>query len=250
MNWKEGCELPIVRIEGVEVPRVIIGSSPFIGAGQFGPRSVYYYNKFSNPENIANILIVAADLGLPAVHIIPYPNVIEGVRIAEKETGITFHKSGSTLPDATASIAELQQMRADIVFIHGVITDRMNVGVIQKIEAQISGMGMIPGVAIHNTLPVLAWLKDHRKHLTLKTILAPLNVAGEFVGDITQTLELLKELKMNVFAMKTLAAGAIPPEKALRFVFETNLVKVATFGVASEEEVKQSITVAKNILKE
>lgn len=70
MNWKERCEVPIVRIEGLEVPRVLIGSSPFIGAGQFGNRSIDYYNTFSDPENIAKLLITAADLGLPAVHII------------------------------------------------------------------------------------------------------------------------------------------------------------------------------------
>ncbi|MFQ5821567.1 MAG: hypothetical protein ACE5I5_16410, partial [Candidatus Heimdallarchaeota archaeon] len=96
MDWKEACEFPVVQIEGTEVPRLLIGSSPFIGAGQFGARSASYYKTFSNPENTAKILVTAADLGLPAVHIIPAANVMEGVRIAEKETGITFYKSGST----------------------------------------------------------------------------------------------------------------------------------------------------------
>lgn len=248
MNWKEVCELPIVRIEEVEVPRVLIGSSPFIGAGQFGARSVDYYKRFSDPENIAKLLIAAADFGLPAVHIIPYETVMEGVRIAEKETGITFYKSGSTLPDTKASITELQQLGVDIVFIHGVITDRMNVRTIQNIEEHILAKGMIPGVAIHNTLPVLAWLRDHREDLTLKTILVPFNLTGTFVGDMQKAQRLMKELKMNVFAMKPLAAGALPPEEAFRFIFETKLVKVATFGVASEAEVQHSITVVKTIL--
>ncbi|MFX0199620.1 MAG: hypothetical protein ACFFCW_26150 [Candidatus Hodarchaeota archaeon] len=249
MNWKERCEVPIIRVEGVEIPRVLIGSSPFIGAGQFGARSVDYYNTFSNPENIAKLLITAADLGLPAVHIIPYETVVEGVRIAEKETGITFYKSGSTLPDAKASITELQQLGVDIVFIHGVITDRMNIHSIQNIEEHILAKGMIPGVAIHNTLPVLAWLRDHRESLTLKTILVPYNLSGTFVGDMGKAQKLMKELNMNVFAMKPLAAGALPPEEAFKFVFETKLVKVAIFGVASEAEVQHSITAVKNILR-
>ncbi len=249
MNWKERCEVPIIRVEGVEIPRVLIGSSPFIGAGQFGARSVDYYNTFSNPENIAKLLITAADLGLPAVHIIPYETVVEGVRIAEKETGITFYKSGSTLPDAKASITELQQLGVDIVFIHGVITDRMNIHSIQNIEEHILAKGMIPGVAIHNTLPVLAWLRDHRESLTLKTILVPYNLSGTFVGDMGKAQRLMKELNMNVFAMKPLAAGALPPEEAFKFVFETKLVKVAIFGVASEAEVQHSITAVKNILR-
>ncbi len=249
MNWKERCEVPIIRVEGVEIPRVLIGSSPFIGAGQFGARSVDYYNTFSNPENIAKLLITAADLGLPAVHIIPYETVVEGVRIAEKETGITFYKSGSTLPDAKASITELQQLGVDIVFIHGVITDRMNIHSIQNIEEHILAKGMIPGVAIHNTLPVLAWLRDHHESLTLKTILVPYNLSGTFVGDMGKAQRLMKELNMNVFAMKPLAAGALPPEEAFQFVFETKLVKVAIFGVASEAEVQHSITAVKNILR-
>ncbi|MFQ6125404.1 MAG: hypothetical protein ACE5R6_12490 [Candidatus Heimdallarchaeota archaeon] len=249
MNWKEMCEVPIVRIEGIEVPRVLIGSSPFIGAGQFGTRSASYYKTFSNPENIAKILVTAADLGIPAAHIIPAANVLEGVRIAEKETGITFYKSGSTLPDAKASIAELQQLGVEIVFIHGVITDHMNIKTIQKIENQILDKEMIPGAAIHDVLPVLAWLKNHRENLTLKTIMMPFNYSGTFVGNLRKAQKLMKELKMNVFAMKPLAAGILPPEKAFRFVFKTKLINVAIFGVASEVEVQQSITVVKNILK-
>jgi len=249
MNWKEVCELPTIHIEGIEVPRVLIGSSPFIGAGQFGPRSASYYQKFSNPENIATLLITAADLGLPAIHVIPYPNVVEGIQIAEKETDITFYKVGSTLPETNASLAVLQQLGTELVFIHGSVTDQMHLETLQNIEQQIFIQNMAPGLAIHNTIPVLEWVRTHREKLASNTLLVPLNRTGTFVGNIKQALALLTELDMNVFAMKTFAAGILSPDEAFQFVFETDVVQVVTFGVASTTEVQHSITVAKTILQ-
>jgi len=41
-----------VEIGNATIPRVLLGTSPFVGSGQFGTRSPIYYAKFyRNPEN-------------------------------------------------------------------------------------------------------------------------------------------------------------------------------------------------------
>jgi hypothetical protein len=47
--------------------------------------------------------------------------------------------------------------------------------------------------------------------------------------------------------MKTLAAGKIPPDKAFDYVSKHN-IKAVTFGAVTEEEVKETATIALRIL--
>jgi len=54
-----------VQIGKAKIPQILLGSSPFIGAGQFGSRaSFYYYHFYRNPKNIMEIILKAVDLGI------------------------------------------------------------------------------------------------------------------------------------------------------------------------------------------
>ena len=52
-----------LRVGKARIPRILLGTSPFIGAGQFGIRAQFYYEHFyQNPGNIVKIVIKAVGL--------------------------------------------------------------------------------------------------------------------------------------------------------------------------------------------
>jgi len=62
-----------IQMGKARIPRVLLGTSPFIGAGQFGRRAAFYYNYFyENPKNIVKIIHKAVDLGVTGVQALPF----------------------------------------------------------------------------------------------------------------------------------------------------------------------------------
>ncbi|MFQ6074099.1 MAG: hypothetical protein ACE5KC_02655, partial [Candidatus Bathyarchaeia archaeon] len=57
-----------LQVGKAKIPRILLGTSPFIGSGQFGSRAASYYEHFyGHPENIAKIILAAVDLGVTGV---------------------------------------------------------------------------------------------------------------------------------------------------------------------------------------
>ena len=60
-----------------EIPRTLLGTSPFIAAAQFGHRArLYQIDLYNNPENIFKIIKKSYEMGITGIQVIPYPPVI------------------------------------------------------------------------------------------------------------------------------------------------------------------------------
>jgi len=69
----------------------MLGTSPFIGAAQFGRKSHEYRMKFFyNEENMKELFIKSAELGVKAVQLIAYEPLVRALKKAEEETGEDF----------------------------------------------------------------------------------------------------------------------------------------------------------------
>ena len=69
----------------------MLGTSPFIGAAQFGRKSHEYRMKFFyNEENMKELFIKSAELGVKAVQLIAYEPLVRAFKKAEEETGEDF----------------------------------------------------------------------------------------------------------------------------------------------------------------
>ena len=86
-----------------------LGTSPFIGAGQFGPLSADYYKRFYlNPLNMEEIIIKSVELGVPAVQAIAYERIIQAIKHVQDKlqvkgitVGITsIHEAEETFEQA------------------------------------------------------------------------------------------------------------------------------------------------------
>jgi len=69
----------------LRIPRLMLGTSPFIGAGQFG-MDAYEYRKqfFYNESNMKKLFIKSARLEVKAVQLIVYEPLVSALKEAAK----------------------------------------------------------------------------------------------------------------------------------------------------------------------
>jgi len=86
------------EFEGVKIPLVSTGVSPFAGSPQFGDKASAYREKFFNDANaMLEIMEACYEGGGRGIGAIPFGKVGEAVKIM-KETHDDYIITGSTLP--------------------------------------------------------------------------------------------------------------------------------------------------------
>ncbi len=245
-DWKDICQVKTFFIDGIEIPSVSLGTSPFIGAGQFGPRAGEYYKQFYlNPMNIVAIIKKSTELGIPAVQALAYDKIIKAIVHAQIELGLKLSTTVTIgVQNWKKELEEVKIIDPAIVFIHARITDLRNFGILKNMIQMIEAKGMIPGCATHNPVRTIPFIED--SGLDIKCYLAPANTTGLLLGEEPERLvELLKNINRTVIAKKVLAAGSVGPEEAFSFVSKLKNVEGITVGIASVEEACETFDIAK-----
>jgi len=236
-----------MEIEGRKIPRVLLGTSPFIAAGQFGVRSYQFYNKFVlNPKNIVPIISHTIRLGIPGVQLIAYDAVSKAVNEAQTETGIDLAIVG-TIPseEPNEGLQRLKELEAEVILLHGEVTDTLNFVIIEKWIRKIRAVGAIPGVAIHRTHPTLLRILEAK--MDIPVVMLPVNKIGAFMQAKESTLATVEKAERFYIAKKPLAAGQLPPREGLEFVFSHKGISAVAIGVASIEEATETFNIAKQV---
>ena len=79
-----------IKVDNKEIPRTLLGTSPFVASPQFGHRArLYQIDLYNNPENIFKIIEKSFEMGITGIQVIPYPPVIEALNLAV-EVGISM----------------------------------------------------------------------------------------------------------------------------------------------------------------
>jgi len=240
---------PIVNLEGKEIPSVMLGTSPFLGAGQFGARAYQYRRTlWDNPRNMtALIKHSASKLGVQAVEALGLERILRCVKEAEKETRSRIIVVGSIMPDnPKKSLRLLCDAEAEMIFVHGSIVDELRLNEVEAFVDEIRSAGIIPGLATHTpeiTLPILL-----KRKLNATALMVPLNAAGVFLESVDKVLQLVSGSGKFIVAMKILGAGVIPPRQALNFIFAHEFIHSVALGVASIEEASETFRVASEVI--
>jgi len=230
----------------VKIPRLMLGTSPFIGAGQFGARSQGYYEQFSQrPENMVKLMVEAAEFGINWVQAIGYDRVGRAVEEARCRTMKEIEVAGTVgLRDFNQELELMKSLKAKIIFTHASVTDRLDSYLKECIE-RISEVG-IPGVATHNPGRTIPTLEDWER---IEIIMAPINKIGRYmVPSPERALEAISNTKKVVIGKKVLAAGQLDPEEALEYVAE--FVYGVAIGITSWQELVKTFCIAKRIWNE
>jgi len=221
------------------------GTSPFLGAAQFGQNAPIYRKKFMNDtQALLEIMEACYEAGGRGIQMIPIGKVGEAAKIM-RETHDDYVITGSTTPGPEPLIENLVECEAKIIFAHGMVSDKKDENFIKMID-DIGSRGIIPGVAAHSPVSTLKFAFENTN---VKTFLIPFNEKGLFM-DNKQQLEQMVDTRKDCYfvGMKTLAAGKLDVEVAYNYLSKHNICAVA-IGMVTTEEAKRSTKVALNALK-
>jgi len=234
-------------IDGKKFPKVLLGTSPFIGAGQFGAKSYVYYRQFyENPKNIAKIIIECVKLGCNAVQVICCPPVLAAIQEAVRATDTEIFIMGSTgLGEISTEIESMKQLKAQSIVTHGSYTDRILNKNPEKLRRTLQGIkDGIVGIASHmpGTMIEKAAVIEE-----VKLMLVPFNKIGVFMDpsfeSTLQAAESARRIGKKIIGMKSLAAGRLEP--AVAFQFLKGRVDGVAVGLTNMEEIKETLEVAR-----
>jgi len=244
-----------VRYGTKELPRVLCGSSPFMGAGQFGVKGQeWYHHFFHNPERMSNLFDHFCELGFPGAQVVGYPTIVEAARLTKQHYPLKV--CVSLLPENwKENLGEVSALEPDVVFVHGAMTDTFLARRTQELLdcfRAIREIGAFPGLSTHDTHQTLQYLHSDSNSLIGEDfgLLLPLNSNGWGMGaSVKEVVELLNGLsnKHPVMGMKVLAAGKLPPREALEFVLGLNAVSTVAVGITNKSEASEITEIVRHL---
>lgn len=230
-------------INGIEIPCLMLGTSPFLGAGQFGPRAREYYEHFYlNPANITSLIVEAAQFDITWVQAIACKPIAEAIAEARRQTQRQIEIVATVgVEQFEPELKLMKNLGAKIVLTHAKITDRLDSyfrDCIERIDDT-----AIAGAVTHNPGIIIPKLSGYDK---VKIVMAAINLAGRFMNPSPEsTLDAIKNTEKIVLGKKTLAAGLLKAQEALEYA--ADYVYGAAIGVASTEEFKETFGIAKEL---
>jgi hypothetical protein len=239
--WYDSYRFRTLSVGDVEVPAVLLGTSPFIGAGQFGRKAEFYYNHFFlQPENITAVVSQAIDLGVNAIQLIGYALVVQAVQeAARRGNGELFLMCTVGLGSIEREIQMMVEAAAQAVIIHGSLADR-DMAFARHYLAPLRERGLVTGVATHRPGMTIARVEEMEE---VQIILSPLNRLGRFMEPSEEsTLEAIGASSKTILAIKPLAAGRLSPEEGLSYVADR--AAGCAVGIGSESEAEKTFATA------
>jgi hypothetical protein len=220
----------------VDIPRLMLGTSPFIGAGQFGSKSLDYRSQFfDNPDNMTMLFVHSANLGVKAVQLVGYQPLVKALMKAEEISGDFFVVVTIPRGDFASNLDLVSSIEPEYVSVHAQFCDGNDARLNEWID-MIKNTGAKPAASTHSPGTTIPQLDD----LDFDAYLAPVNPIGYGMEpDIESTLMALEQTKKAVIAIKPLAAGKLSPERSL-FEYIYKYADSIAVGIASEEEMMET----------
>ena len=178
--------------------------------------------------------------GARGIEVIPSGKIMEAAQIMS-ETHNDYVITGSTYPGIDPKVDILIEKGANIIFIHGMVSDNKDSNVL-RLLGDISDYGIIPGIATHNPIPTFQYCLD--QSLNVKVFLIPFNANGFLMGNAKKLEKIVDNTKDFYFiGMKTLAAGEINPDIAFQYIANHNICAV-TIGMVTKQQAEESTKIA------
>ncbi len=237
-----------LKLNKVPLPRTLLGTSPFIGAAQFGHRArLYQLDLYSNPENMLRIIRTSYNLGIRGMQLLPYPPVVQALEMAREE-GMEIDVIGTVRPDQeNKDIKLLNSLDAKVMLIHAMTTDQGDWDFIAQKLDLIKKANAIPGLVTHRPFHTTRKLLESPIKDLFDLYMLPVNRLG-YLMDCEQNLEeersqlrdMVLELDKTIIGKKLLAAGIMTPQDAFEYLKTLDYVDMVAVGIASEKEAQET----------
>jgi hypothetical protein len=226
-------------IEGKEFPALILGSSPFCGAGQFGEKAQEYHRKFfMQPSNITDLLVEFCKKGYSGAHLLAYPPLVSAALSAYEKLGYRFPVIITIMPgEPRPQWESIKLLNTVGVFLHARMSDNLNFERLKRFTGICRERGVIPGFATHNsgvTIPAI-----DNAGIDAPVYLCPFNKTGGHVHpSLQESTNAILKTQAKVIGMKVLSCGQIPPEEALEYAMP--YVDAVAVGMVTKEEIEEN----------
>lgn len=243
-----------IKSLGRVIPRILLGTSPFIGSTHFGHRArLYQLDLYNQPENILKIIKKAYELGVNGIQLIPYPPVVDAVKWARDE-GCQLNIVGTVRPDKEEEdIKLLSELDATVMLLHADITDNNDWNAISHYLEIIKMENSVPGLVTHTPFRTTKKLLNTPILDLFEIYMIPLNQIGYLMDtDVfmdkqrAELRDLIISLDKTIIANKTLAAGILTPNDAFNYLKTADFVDLMTVGIASEAEAVETFNLLVN----
>ena len=239
-----------MKVSGREIPRTLLGTSPFIAAAQFGHRArLYQLDLYNNPENILKIIKKSNEMGVTGIQVIPYPPVIESLEWA-LEAGINMEVIGTVRAgNENEDIKLLTDLGASSMLLNAIITDGKDWNFIEEKLQTIKDEGAIPGLVTHMPFSCTSSLMESPILDLFDLYMVPVNKLGYLMDsdtygsdERTKLNEMIQGMDKTVIAKKVLAAGILKPEEAFDYLKTVEFADIIALGIASEDEAHETFS--------
>jgi hypothetical protein len=240
-----------LELEGKKLPRTLLGTSPFIGAAQFGHRArLYQLDLYQKPGNMAKIIKKSCQLGVRGIQLLPYPPLIEALKMAQKD-GCYMEIVGTVLADQEEKDINLfAGLDASAMLLHAVTTDRAEWNFIAEKLESIADSGAIPGLVTHTPFRTTRKLLESPIIKLFQLYMIPVNRLGYLMDcdthgptERSELRQLIQQLEKKIIAKKLLAAGIMTPNDAFDYLKTLDYVDMVAVGIASEDEAQDTFEI-------
>lgn len=243
-----------IKIKGIEIPKTLLGTSPFIAAAQFGHRRrLYQLDLYNQPENILKVMKKSYELGIRGIQLVPYDPVVDALKWAI-DAGCDFNIVGTVRPECeNEDIDLLSELGASSMLLHGAITDTLHYNFLgQKLE-RINETGAIAGLVTHRPFNTTKNLIESSILDLFHIYMVPVNKTGYLMDtdvfmqkERAELRDLIKKIDKTIIAKKTMAAGILTPADAFDYLKTLDYVDLMTVGIASEAEAEETFKLLAN----
>lgn len=250
-------DIPMVDIEGVKVPKLMIGINSLLGWSHTSPGRDKWIRRYYTARRVANVFERCIELGVHGVLGPVWPRLIKAIRIAEKETGQRMIFVSTTIGDPKDTEKQLEMLKdlySPVCCLHGGWTDNWPVQNgrlvgFEKYLQMIRDAGLVPGVACHNGDRLR--MVDEGEY-DISVFATPVNKLGFYMSPTAKSiLDIVRRTKKKVIAIKPLASGRFDEGKIpewLEWVLSQKGVSAICVGFMSREEAEEDITYVRKFL--
>jgi hypothetical protein len=244
-----------IKVVDREIPRTLLGTSPFVAAAQFGHRArLYQLDLYNNPENMLKIIKKSYEIGIRGIQVIPFPPVVKAVGEAI-DNGFKMDVVGTVRPDKeTEDIEILSELGASSMLLHAVTTDKKDWDFVGGKLQEVKDANAIPGLVTHMPFQTTSSLMESPIIDLFNLYMVPVNKLGYLMDCDTygteeriQLHEMIVNLDKTIIGKKILAAGILQPEEAFNYLKSVDFIDIIALGIASENEAYETFNLLTSI---
>lgn len=238
---------------------IILGTSPFIFAPQFGHRTRLYELDFEKqPENIAEILNKSYELGVHTIMLHRSEDIEKALDLSLEEGNDWTVIAKTGVENIEEDLEVFQKYDTKSIMLDGFYVDEH----IEKNEYNmlrdnlqiIKDNGYIPAIETRTPFKNLPIIKEASFYEDFNEIMLPLNFYGymmdcNFLNNENKKIinELLSSIDKKIIANRTLATGILQPKEAYEFIKNIDYLDSVCVGVAKISEAEETFGIINGV---